>query len=708
MTKRRPLALGAAVTIGFGSLFFASPALAEETEITTKAELNAQAEVSDKKAEALPETDAPAEEAPVEEVKDLEEAGVEVVAIGVNAAGNTVLITTEASVETPVAEAAVEAFEAAQPNPVEHSTVATAPIPFAATDVVGGAGYVGLENDQNTITGACSIGFTAWTPEREPALLSAGHCTGDGTTPHTALTKPSTEPAVGGEGFESNGTGILGDFGFSQFGGPGNSAVTDPNTPDPAATDISVIENLGGSFTLHPEVTDWTTAGQDDLAASTIKIKSAGGDPVAGEISKAGRTTGFTTGTLDASNPDHIVDGYTIIEDRWVRGFSSNVEAAPGDSGGAVIQGDRALGVISGGIPDDPNTPENEQWTFAASLKHALPHIDGYEVALDIDAPVVESPANNATVQPGSDVVVSVPSNATELSVSTQPNSGESVPVENGQVVLTAPSEPGPVTYSLTAANGMSWSETVEHTIIVDEAAVPAPTINNVDTTNPDVTLTGTGVAGAEVEVSIDGQVVGTATVGQDGNWSVQIDDLQVGEYPVSATQTVDGRTSAAANGTIIVREPQAPAPAAPVITSITEGDSYAPENAPSTISGTGVDGATVTVTVGGKEYTATVANGKWTVDLGAPLAAGTYSAVAVQTVDGVTSAAFTVNFSVNAPATPPAPPAPGPGDNGNEGDLPETGSASLLPLGISAVLMLLAGGAVTLFMARRQKATEI
>lgn len=32
LTKRRPLALGAAVTIGFGSLFFASPAFAEDTE----------------------------------------------------------------------------------------------------------------------------------------------------------------------------------------------------------------------------------------------------------------------------------------------------------------------------------------------------------------------------------------------------------------------------------------------------------------------------------------------------------------------------------------------------------------------------------------------------------------------------------------------------------------------------------------------------
>src|SRR3546814_16480946 len=60
------------------------------------------------------------------------------------------------------------------------------------------------------------------------------------------------------------------------------------------------------------------------------------------------------------------------------------------------------------------------------------------------------------------------------------------------------------------------------------------------DLTNDSTPLvTGTGEAGAEVEVSIDGAVVGTATVATDGTWELQPNDpLADGDHTVTAAQT--------------------------------------------------------------------------------------------------------------------------------------------------------------------------
>ena len=720
MTKRRPLALGAAVTIGFGSLFFASPALAEGTdatveETTTESQAPAEQPGAEQATEEQAETAAPEEEAPAlpepkneQDRKLFAEAEAFLAATGELPAGGgtntitgeTVLFVEQAAIEE---KPAVEEFiDELAPGEEKKVAIIGTPVADAATDVVGGAGYMGqIEGG----LAACSIGFSAWGPSGDPALITAGHCSSDGAIDEVALTLPSAEPAVGGEGYQPNGTGVAGVFGFSQFGGPGNTVGADE---DPSSTDIAVIDITNDDLTLHPEVTDWTTAAEDDLAASTTPVKRVA-DPVSGTVSKSGRTTGVTSGstTLNLLYTDgqvhetEILNGWMQISDRWVHGFLGGALTEGGDSGGAVFQGGSAVGVVSGGPSEAP--PEGDDWAWYTRLADALEDtsaLAGYEVALDIAKPVVESPAAGAHVQPGSDIVVSVASNATELAVSTQPNSGSSFPVENGQVVLQAPTEPGPVTYSLVALNGKSFSETTTFEIVVDEKALAAPGINPVDTTDSTVTLTGTGEPGAQVDVTIDAVTpdadLGSTTVAEDGTWSLEA-DLAIGQYVASATQSLGDQVSPAATADVTVR------PVAPVITSITEGDAYAADHAPSTVSGTGIDGATVTVTVGDREATATVEGGEWTVDLGAALPAGEYTATAVQTVNEVVSPTAGVSFVVNAAPAPVNPTEPGPGE-----ELPITGGDALLPLGLSALAMVLVGGAVTLVMARRQKATEI
>ncbi|MFN8456603.1 MAG: Ig-like domain-containing protein [Anaerolineae bacterium] len=53
------------------------------------------------------------------------------------------------------------------------------------------------------------------------------------------------------------------------------------------------------------------------------------------------------------------------------------------------------------------------------------------------------------------------------------------------------------------------------------------------------VNLTGTGEAGSELEVLVDGKVVGQVAVGKDDKWSYEADLPKAGNYEVSV-QTVD------------------------------------------------------------------------------------------------------------------------------------------------------------------------
>lgn len=719
---RRPLALTAAATIALGGLFFGSPAYAEETgdqpvEQTTEptAEPTATPSAEATEQPEAPAEEAPAEEAPVEDAPPAEvveaaeaakEEGVEIVAFGQNAAGEDVVVVTAESTDVAEGDAAIKAF--ADSANIDDSNVITVPTTlsaFAEGEVVGGQGYVGSDDE---FLYACSIGFSAFAPDGSPALLSAGHCAYNADNVklvETTLTIPNEEPAVGGDGYALPAVPILlGDFGFAQFGSTGNAPGT--NT-DPNATDISVIEiNELGNYDLLPEVTNWTTAGAGlgSLADGTIPVKGVG-SPVAGSVSKSGRTTGFTTGTIDGND---LLDGWALIEDRWVRGFSSNTIAAPGDSGGSVIQGNTAVGVISGGTEAGPG---GEQWTWATSLVHALPKIPGYEVAIDLDAPVVTSPTSGSTVVTGSTITGTAP--GAELVEVTGVGAPFEVAVSNGTFSFAAPGAPGDYSYTLTSVNGFSTSEPTSYELTVELAPTPAPVFtspaNGSTVTETVTSISGTGVPTASVVVTVDGTEYET-TVDGSGNWTVTGLELTYGEHTVTAVQTANDDTSDVAESTFDV------VPAAPVVTSIADGATFAHNAGPSTLSGTGIDDATITVQLTGTEptstqgaalaaasgtFTASVVGGVWTVDFGAALEPGTYAVSAVQTIDSVNSAPATLSFSVLVA------PAPGGGGGAGDGDLAETGVDMLGPISASAGALILLAGGITLMTMRRRKLME-
>lgn len=335
VTGRRALALTAATTIALSGLLVAGPAYAEDgAEPTPTPSPTATSETN-----APVETEAPAVETPdappADVVKTAEAAadhGVEFVARGTGADGGEITVISE---DGATDDAAVEAFAAEADIPAGTVvTVAGTPKAFADGDIVGGQGYLSL--DQDDLLYNCSVGFAAWSPQGDPALLSAGHCAlDDDNNPMvgTFWSVPSEQPAAGGDDELPATPRVLGTFSFAQFGSTNNTPGSDGDTN---ATDISVIDVVAGTNPL-PFVTDWTTAttAYDSLAASGVSIKAVGA-VVPGAVSKSGRTTGFTTGAIDGND---IVDGWLQIEDRWVQGFSSNTIAGPGDS---VVPSSRA------------------------------------------------------------------------------------------------------------------------------------------------------------------------------------------------------------------------------------------------------------------------------------------------------------------------------------------------------------------------------
>lgn len=718
-TGRRALALTAATTIALSGLLVAGPAYAEDgveptptPSPTTTSETNAPVETE---APAVETQDAP----PADVVKIAEAAddhGVEFVASGTGADGGKITVISE---DGATDDAAVKAFASEADIPTGTVvTVAGTPKAFDDGDIVGGQGYLSL--DQDDLLYNCSVGFAAWSPQGDPALLSAGHCALDddnNTMVGTFWSVPSEQPAAGGDDELPATPRVLGTFSFAQFGSTNNAPGSNGDTN---ATDISVIDVVAGTNPL-PFVTDWTTAttAYDSLADSGVSVKAVGA-VVPGAVSKSGRTTGFTTGAIDDND---IVDGWLQIEDRWVQGFSSNTEAGPGDSGGAVIQGNTAVGLISGGIEAGPG---QEQWTWSASLTTALPKTGGYEVALDLDAPVITSPTDNAEVQPGTAVTGTAPG-ATEVTVSGF-GADQTVDVVDGAFSFVGPVELGAQTITVTARNGLSSSDSTT----IDVTVVPAPLVAPVITSPADrstvtetvTAVSGTGLPTTTVTVADDqGDVLGTTEVAADGSWTVDGLSFEYGEHSVVVTQTrtIDGEEEVSPEATSLF----AVRPVSPAVTSVANGAEFAHNDGPSGLAGSGIDGATVTVKLNGAEptsantaalagafaaasgtFTATVEDGAWSVDFGAALEPGTYTVSATQAIDGVSSAPTDLAFAVlAAPVAGGGGAAPGEGGAAAPGDggLAVTGADMLVPLSAAAIALALLSGGLLLVFRRRQ-----
>ena len=157
-------------------------------------------------------------------------------------------------------------------------------------------------------------------------------------------------------------------------------------------------------------------------------------------------------------------------------------------------------------------------------------------------------------------------------------------------------------------------------------------------TVSPDFVVSGTATPEAQVEVLIDGVVVGTTTADEDGDWSVEVTAQPPGVRVIEAN--VGGATD-----TVSVTVDEALEPATVSITSPTQGSSV--PGAGLEISGTATPGADIEVFVDGESVGVTMADesGEWSVTV--DLEPGMKQAYAeVTTPEGMTERSSTVSFT--------------------------------------------------------------
>lgn len=344
--------------------------------------------------------------------------------------------------------------------------------PLAVTDAVGGAG-IGVRKQGSVMT-LCSFGFAAWTSLGDPAMLTAGHCGDAGATVmrtdpqnDTAPTKPTLPTDPYGEPTLLD-ADPFGTIDFSVFG--------DPTTGSPDAIDLAGVRLSNDSLALRPFVTDWSSAESSDLSSSGTPITSVGTPVVGQSITKSGRTTGVTESTIDQ------VRVWVAIDGRPVRGFLSSGEPGTvfrGDSGGAVYDGETALGIVSGG--NDAGTV-----LFSTELTYALEQsvANGYTVQLDLVEPEIVTPS---PVEPG-DTITGVATPGESVQITRDGVEPVTAPVdENGEFSFVAPADAGTYEYTLVARDaGFNRSDAVAVSIAVAGNPGPTPT----PTPTPEPTLT--------------------------------------------------------------------------------------------------------------------------------------------------------------------------------------------------------------------------
>ncbi|EEZ4608444.1 Ig-like domain-containing protein [Escherichia coli] len=403
-----------------------------------------------------------------------------------------------------------------------------------------------------------------------------------------------------------------------------------------------------------------------DLAAPVVTINTVAGDDIinATEHGQAqiisGSATGATTG-----NTVSVTIGtttYTTVLDangNWSIGVPASVISA-------LAQGDVT---ITATVTDSAGNSGTASHTVTVALGAPV---------LAINTIAVDDIINAA--EKGADLAITGTSNqpaGTQITVTLNGQNYTTTADASGNWSVTVPasrvSALGEATYTVTAAatdaDGNSGS--ASHNVQVN-TALPGVTINVVAT--DDII----NAAEAGVEQTISGQVTGaaagdtvtvtlggatyTATVQANLSWSVGVPAVDVSAWPAGSVTIAASGSTSAGNPVSVTHPVTVDLSAVAVsINAITADDviNAAEKGAALTLSGStsGVEaGQTVTVTFGGKTYSATVAaNGSWSTSVpAADMAAlrdGDASAQAsVSNVNG-NSATTTHAYSVDASA---------------------------------------------------------
>ncbi|MEE6710720.1 Ig-like domain-containing protein [Pediococcus acidilactici] len=377
-----------------------------------------------------------------------------------------------------------------------------------------------------------------------------------------------------------------------------------------------------------------TVDADGNWSVSTAHISLKAGDELTatqtinGITSKEGNTTVKAKVVVNAPDINKVTAGDRTISGTGKPGATVNVTLDDGTViGTATVDAD---GNWTVNVPGAINLKEGN----VVTATQIFDGVTSEKSSRPVDPkPVVEAPHINKITEgdpvitgtgiPGAEVTVTL-ADGTVIGTATVDKDGN-WSVNVGDVELQS----GKVVNAVQTVNGVTSKQ--DSRVVDPKREIDAPVIGHVK--EGDRTIRGTGKPGATVDVTLDdGTVIGSATVNDEGTWSVNVPDgieLKEGNI-INATQTFDGVTSEKGQRTV---DPRGDVKA-PVINPITEGDSE--------ITGTGKPGATVMVSFDDGTVIGTTTvdeNGKWSVDVpaGVTLTAGD-QVVATQTFDGVTS----------------------------------------------------------------------
>ncbi|TDE07943.1 Ig-like domain-containing protein [Jiangella asiatica] len=590
-----------------------------------------------------------------------------------------------------------------------------------AQDHKGGYGYA-YQVAEADETGSfplsrCSVGFSGFDADGNDRYLTAGHCGVDEETGEQ-FTYPVhhielSEPIWATEDWANEFPGPeLGEFvpGSMHFGEQHDGGLVDITNPD---------------WTGVPQVAGWAGgSGAPDENSVTIRGPI---DAVTGaQACKSGATSGWTCGEI------LVPAQSTPVGAQDVTGFIFNACLLGGDSGGSVVVGNYALGVNSGSThdgrtecdswvpatgPDDTTGDFSIGYSLSTGEYNALTLLGSeWELSVAINTPQVTSPEDGGQTGPTPTFTGTVEAarstHRVEVTVDGE-QSYEGTIADDGtfSVAATEALAPGEHTYEVVATYGNhSRSEVASGTFTSTEVQAEALTVesptNGQTTDNPRPSFTGTGQPGATVTLAVGDEVLGEATVAEDGTWTIAPSaDLPVGErFDATVTQAFEGDSQ-------VVTVSDLGITAAPVtITAPEDGSTVAGDVV---FSGTAFAGATIGLAIEGvvtesSERVQTAADewegelvvgedGSWTFTPAEELRDGEYTLTATATLDGgdpeLTSSEASVSFTVGAEGD----------DDG--GELPDTGSSNVWMI-VVGVGLLVAGGVAIAIRARRGGST--
>jgi hypothetical protein len=419
------------------------------------------------------------------------------------------------------------------------------------------------------------------------------------------------------------------------FGGKHYTATVDASgnwTATVPSADLAGLKD--GDASVQVSVTNVNgnsaSAGREysvDATAPGVTIDTVAGDNVinASEASAGVAITGTTTAEAGQTVTVTLGDKQYTAQVQAGGTWSVNV---PGADLTAMADNGYTVQVSVSDAAGNPGSAAK-----AITLDTTPPVISFNAVAVDdvinsvehAQAQIVSGSATGANV--GDRLVITVGSHQYTTTVDASGNWSVGVPAS----VISSLAD-GTATLSATITDSAGNSSTKTHDVVVNTASV-ALTVNTIagdDVINAaeagtSLVINGSSAqfaSGTQVTVTLNGKSY-TATIQSDGSWATTVPAADVGaltdggHYPVSvAAQDSAGNSASATHGISVDTT-------APVIgVNTLSGDDVlnaAEAQQPLTVHGStsAEAGQTVTVTLGGKTYSATVANdGTWTLDV--------------------------------------------------------------------------------------------